>query len=68
MVPANVPDADELAQELLWSAVVLVNTVPSSKVPVTTGGGSARFAAGLDKVKVRIAELESAETITVRRD
>lgn len=58
--------ANELAQKLLRSANVPVNTLLSSEVLVTTGGGTAVLAAALDEAKVCIVELKSVETITIR--
>lgn len=65
-VLSNVSEAVELSYELLRSAHVPVHTVPSSKAPVTTGGGTTGLTAELDKSKARISELVSAETTKVR--
>lgn len=62
----SVAEAVELTQKSLQSADASVDTVPLSEVPVTTGGDNSELAAELDKVKVHIEGLESAETITVR--
>lgn len=63
----NVAEAADLAQELPQLADVSVNAVPSSKVLVYTGEDTTALVAKLDKAKERIAELESAETLKVRR-
>lgn len=57
----------EQALELLRPADVSVDTILSSEVPVTAGEDITGTAAELDKAKLRIAESESAETMTVRR-
>lgn len=48
-------------------AGVSVNTVPSPKLLVTTGGGTTKESAESHKAKTCIAELESVEAITVGR-
>lgn len=64
--PTNVAEAVELAQELLGSTDVHVNTVPPSEIPVTTGGDIAELTAELDKAKFRINELVFVEPFTIR--
>lgn len=41
--------------------------VPSSKVTVATDGYTTALASAWNMAKARIADLESAETVTVRR-
>lgn len=67
-VPMNVAEPVHVAQELLRSADVLVTTVLSLKVPVTAEGDTTQLAADLNKAKVSIFELESGESINVRRN
>lgn len=52
---------------MLRSADVRVNTVPLPEVLVATGGEATKLEARMNKRKARIAELESLETMTVRR-
>lgn len=52
---------------MLRSANVSVNTVPSSTAPVNTEGNTTKFVAELDEAKSCIAELESVQTVSVRR-
>lgn len=65
-IPASVAEAVELAQELLQYDTGN-SVVPSSILPTDPPGEATAFAAELEKVKARIAELESVKTITVRR-
>lgn len=65
-VPANVVEAMEHSQELVYSSDVPVNVVLSSKVPADPGGDAAELLTELKKGKALIAELKSVETMTVR--
>lgn len=66
-VPTKVAEGFELARELLRSTDVPADLVPSWEVPVSTRGDAAELTAELEKTKTRAAELNSVETITVRR-
>lgn len=66
-VPTNVIKAVEFAQESLRSADIPASTVPSQEVRVTAGGDSTGLVAELDRAQQRIVEIESSETLTVRR-
>lgn len=65
--PTDVVEAFELAHKLLRLADVPVSTLSSTEVPVTTEGDTTELVAGLDKAKVRFAELKSVASLNIRR-